>query len=107
MAVQSAENGLFEAVRGHSGSAAMSPFDRERTPSYSTLIDTMRLSCTGYLSKVADFDPPDLHLVTPCRISGLSCGVVCVILRLAVLVELPSCDRQTDGHRPIASNADA
>ena len=65
----------------------------------------------GYLSKVADFDPPHLHLapleeVTPVefrgdlwrqktRVSALSCGVVCVILRLAVLVEL---GLVTDGH---------
>ena len=54
-------------VRGHSGSAAKSPFDKARTTSYSTLIETMRLSCTvfeiaGYLSKVADFYPPDLYL---------------------------------------------
>jgi len=54
-------------------------------------------------SKVADFDPPHLHLahpegVTPVefcvdlwrqktRVPGLSCGVVCVILRLAILAE--------------------
>jgi len=58
----------------------------------------------GYLSKVADFDPPHMHLappqgVTPVEfrgdlwhqktsVSGLSCGVICVILHLAVLVEL-------------------
>jgi len=58
----------------------------------------------GYLSEVADFDPPHLHLmppqgVTPVKfrgdiwhqkttVPGLSCGVVCVILCLAVLVEL-------------------
>ena len=57
----------------------------------------------GYLWKVADFDPPHLHLVPPqgvtpvefrgdlwhqkTRVPGLSCGVVSVILRLAVLVE--------------------
>jgi len=67
----------------------------------------------GYLSKVADFDPPHLHLpplqgVTPVefrgdlwrkktRVPGLSCGVVCVILCLAVLVELRLVtDRQTE-----------
>ena len=67
----------------------------------------------GYLSKVADFDPPHLHLAPPqgvtpvefrgdlwrqkTRVLGLSCGVVCVILRLAVLVELRLVtDRQTD-----------
>jgi len=58
----------------------------------------------GYLSKVADFDSPHLHLVPPygvtpvefrgdlwrqkTRFPALSCGVVYVILRLAVLVEL-------------------
>jgi len=58
----------------------------------------------GYLSNVADFDSPHLYLALPwgvtpvefrgdlwlqkTRIPGLSCGVVCVILRLAVLVEL-------------------
>jgi len=78
----------------------------------------------GYLSKVADFDPPHLHLaplqgVTPVefrgdlwrkktRVPGLSCGVVCVILCLAVLVELRLVtDRETDGHRAMASTADA
>jgi len=69
----------------------------------------------GYLSKVADFDPPHLHLATPqgvtpvefrgdlwpqkIRVPGLSFGVVCVILRLAVLVELrlvTYTDGQTD-----------
>ena len=45
-------------------------------------------------------------------VPGLSCGVVCVILRLAVLVELRlvrdgQTDRQTDRHRAMASTADA
>jgi len=35
--------GWFGAVRGHSGSAAMSLFDRVPTTSYSTLIETMHL----------------------------------------------------------------
>ena len=82
----------------------------------------------GNWSKVADFDPPHLHSapsygVTPVefrgdlwrqktRVPGLSCGVVCVILRLAVLVEHRlvtdgRTDRQTDGHRAMASTADA
>jgi len=58
----------------------------------------------GHLSKITDFDPPHLHSapsqgVTPvefrgdlwhqkARFPGLACGVVCVILCLAVLVEL-------------------
>ena len=98
----------------------MSPFDRAHMTSYSTLIETMRLSCTvfdiaSYLSKVADFDPPHLHLAPPqgvipvefrgylrrpkTRVPGLSCGVVFVILRLAVLVELRLVtDRRTQGN---------
>ena len=76
------------------------------------------------MSKVADFDPPHLHSapsygVTPVefrgdlwhqktRVPGVSCGVVCVILRFAVLVEHRLVtDRQTDGHRPMASTTDA
>ena len=39
--------GWFGVVRGHSKSPAMSPFDRAHTTSYSTLIEIMRLSCTG------------------------------------------------------------
>jgi len=44
------------------------------------------------------------------RIPGVSCGVVCVILRFAVLVEhrlVTDRRTQTDGHRPMASTADA
>ena len=84
----------------------------------------------GYLSKVADLNPPHLHLAPPwgvtlvefsgdlwhqkTRVPGVSCGVVCVILRFAVLVEhrlVTDRHRQTqtdtDGHRPMASTADA
>jgi len=67
----------------------------------------------SYLSKLANFDLPDLHLppsleVIPLefcrdlrrqktRVPGLSCGVVYVILRLAVSVEHRLVtDRQTD-----------
>jgi len=78
---------------GHSRSWAMSPFDRAHMTSYSTSIGTMWLSCivwdiASYMSKVADFNIPHLHLVTggdPGRISlilwhqktrfpGLPCG---------------------------------
>ena len=42
------------------------------------------------------------------RVTVLSCGVVCVILRLAVLVELRLvADGRTDRHRAMASTADA
>jgi len=40
--------GWFGAVRGHSGSAAMSSFDRAHTTSNWTLLETMRLSRTVF-----------------------------------------------------------
>jgi len=76
------------------------------------------MSITDEWTKVADFDPPHLHLVPPqrtipvefrgdlwhqkTRVPGLSCAVVCVILCLAVLIEhrLVSdgrTERRTDG----------
>ena len=78
----------------------------------------------GYLSKVADFDPPHLHLAPPqgvtpvkfrgylwrqkTRVSELSCGFVYVILRLAVLVEHRLvADTDRHGQRPMASTAHA
>jgi len=49
----------------------------------------------------------DLWLQKP-RVPGLSCSVVCVILRLAVLVELRLVtDGQTDRHKAMASTVDA
>jgi len=102
----------------------MSPFDRAHTTSYSTLIETMHVSIlyrfpdiAGYLCKVADFDPPNLHLAPPqgvipvefrgdlwrqkTRVCGVPCGVVCVILRLAVLVDHRLV---TDRHRHTGRN---
>ena len=97
----------------------MPPFDRAHTTSYSTLIEIMSIfyrfrdtGIAGYLSKVTNFDPPHLHLVPPygvipvefrgdrlrqkTRFPWLSCGVVFVILLLAILVELLLVtDRQT------------
>ena len=40
--------GVVGALMGHSRSPAMSPFDRAHMTSYSTLIETMRLSCTVF-----------------------------------------------------------
>ena len=116
------KNGVVWSGQGHSRSTAMSPFDRAHTTSYSTLIETVFIfyrfrDIAGYWSKVADFDPTHLHLVPPqgvtpvefrgslwcqeTRVPGLWCGVVCVILRLAVVVEHRlvtdgRTDRQTD-----------
>jgi len=38
----------FGAVRGHTRSWAMPPFDRAHMTSYSTLIKTMHLSCAVF-----------------------------------------------------------
>ena len=59
-----------------------------------------------FSSKVTNFNPPHLHLSPPygvipfefrrelwclkTRVTGLSCGVICVILRLAVLIQYRS-----------------
>jgi len=43
-AVQNVQIGVVGALRGHSRSSAMSPFGRAHTTSYTTLIETMRLS---------------------------------------------------------------
>ena len=101
--------GWSGVCRGHSRSTTMSPFDRARTTSCSTNRNYVSIlyhfrDIAGYLSIVADFDRPHLHSapslgVTPVefrgdiwlqktRLHGLSCGVVCVIVCLAVLVEL-------------------
>ena len=73
---------------------------------------TVTLCIASDLSKVANFNLPHLHLEPPLgmtpfefcrelhhqktRIPGLSCGVVYVILYLAVLVSrTATCDRQT------------
>jgi len=66
------------------------------TTSYSTLIETMHLSCIVFEIQPVEFHGDLWHQKT--RIPGLSCGVVCVILCLAVLVELrlvTDTDRQT------------
>jgi len=53
----------------------MSPFDRVHMTSYSTLIETMHLilyhfpDIVSYLSKVADFNLPHLHLAPPLRVT--------------------------------------
>ena len=98
MAVQNAENGVVKG--GHSRSWAMPLFDRAHTTSYSILTETMCLSFRGDL----------WHQKT--RVPRLSCSVVCVIMCLAVLVELrlvteTQTRTQTYGHRAMASTADA
>jgi len=40
--------GCFGGVRGHPRSSETSPFDRAHMTSYSTLIESIRLSCTVF-----------------------------------------------------------
>jgi len=124
--------GWFGAVRGHSRSSAMSPFDKAHMTCYSTLIETIRLSCTVFEIQLVICQKSPILTHPTCiwcprrgwpqsnfaeifdiwlqktRVPGLSCGVVCVILHLAVLVEhWLVTNRRTDGHRAMASTADA
>jgi len=118
MAVQNAENGVVWGDKGAlkvMGNVTKSAhdflFDFNRN--YVSIFYCFR-DIAGYLSKVTDFDLPHLHLAPPygvtlvefrgdlwrqkTRFPRLSCGVVCVIRRLAVLVEHRLVtDRETDG----------
>jgi len=108
--------GWFAAVTGHSRSSGHGQchhsIERIGLPIRNYVSIFYRFwDIASYLSKVADFDPPHLHLAPPVilvefhgdlwhqetRIHGLSCAVVCVILlRLAVLAEVGLVtDRQT------------
>ena len=95
-------------VRVHQRSSATQAIDRVHTTSYSTLafiLYRFRV-IASYLSKVADFNPPHLHLSPPfkfccdlwrqkTRVTGLSCGIICIILGLAILIQ---CQIVTDRH---------
>ena len=106
-------------IRGHPRSSAMSSFDRAHTPSYSTLIENMRLSILAPFSRYGELFVEIRRLYpTPhvfgapvggdprlnfekifgiTKIPGLSCGVVCVILSVAVLIQYRLVtDGQTD-----------
>jgi len=84
MAVQNAENGVvwgsYEALKV-TGNATIrqSAFDFlfDFNRNYVSVFYRFR-DIASFLSKVADFDPPQLHLVPQ----------ICVILHLAILVEL-------------------
>ena len=94
-------------------------FDFNRN--YASILYRYRVTAR-FSSKVTNFNPPHLHLSPPqgvipfefrhdlwhqkTRVMGLSCGVVCVILRLAVLIQYRSVtDRHTDRHTTTANTA--
>ena len=104
-------------VRGHPRSSAMSPFLFVFNTNYASILYRFR-DTASYLSKFANFDLPYLHLAPSfgvtafkfrkgfwhqkTRVPGLSCGVVCVIVCLAVLVEhrlVTDRQTQTDGQK--------
>ena len=120
-------------VRGHPRSSEMSPFDRAHTirlnRNYASILHRFQ-DTASFLSKFADFTLPHLHLAPPLgvtpfefrkdfwhqktRVPGLSCGVVCMFLCLAILVEHRlvtdtqtdrQTDRRTDGHTTMAYTA--
>jgi len=132
--VENAQNGVVWVVLGHLRSSAivMSPNDRAHTTSYSTLIETMRLYLVLfsryselfveirrlYLTPLV-FDATDgddsvrlskRFLASENYSPGLSCGGVCVILCVAVLIQYwlvtnGQTDGQTVGHMMTANTA--
>jgi len=75
-------------------------FDFRPNRNHASILYRFRL-IASYLSKVANFNVPNLYLVPPLGrapsiIAELSCGVVCVILSLTVLIQYQC---MTDTHR--------
>ena len=108
--------GWFGVVRGHPRSSAMSPFDRAHMISYSSLTQTMRLSCTVFeIRRVICRNSPTLpyptcswrpHWVTYTRsnfekifgVRKLESLRRCCVYHPTFnrLSRTPTCDRQTD-----------
>ena len=120
-ALQNVENGVVWRVRDQPKLSAMSTFDRLYTTSYLSFIEQCiyLVPFSRYSElfvEMCHFCRPHMHLALPLgvislvfhrdfwrekvRVPGLSYGIVCVILDLAVFVELPSCDGRMDGHCP-------
>ena len=61
-------------VRGHPRSLKTAPFDRAHTTSYSSLIETIRLSCTVYEIQ-RSIVPKSLYFDTPLAFNAPDGGV--------------------------------
>ena len=120
--LQNEKMGWFWVTMGHPRSSAMPPLDIAHMISYSSLIETMRLSCTVFEIRrvICRNSPTSTYPTCICRprwrwphsnfedfwhpktrIPGLPCGVVCAFLCLAILVErrlVTNTDTQTHGH---------
>ena len=115
--------GVTQGHRKHCHSAYDFLFDFNGN--YTSILYRFRF-IAHFSSKVTNFNPPHLHLSPPywvipfefhselwcqkTRVPALSCGVICVILRLAVLIQYRSVtdthtDRQTDRHTTTAYTA--
>ena len=68
--MRNVENGVVWVVQGHPSLSAMPPFDRAHTTSYSSLIETIRLSCTVY-----EIGPKSLYFDTPLAFNAPGGGV--------------------------------
>ena len=66
--------GWFGVVRGHPSLSAMSPFDSAHTTSYSSLLETIRLSCTVYEIQPS-IGPKSLYFDTPLAFNAPDGGV--------------------------------
>jgi len=108
---------------GQPRSLETSPFDRAYMASYSTLIETMHLSCTVFELKLVFrlkwpiltyptciFCPHkgwsfEFHCKLWCqktRDPGLSCDIIYVILYFSRFGTIPECDRHTHRHTTMA-----
>ena len=66
--------GWFGVFRGNPSLSAMPPFDNAHTTSYSSLIETIRLSCTVY-EIWPSISPTSLYFDTPLAFNAPDGGV--------------------------------
>jgi len=98
---ENAKIGVFWGVRCHPRPSETSPFDRAHTTSYSTLIETMRLSCTVIDRVIARFSSKVTNLTDPTCICRPRGAIIRRCLRdptFSRFDTIPECDKQTHRH---------